>query len=829
LSICLHCSSENDDTSGVCRKCGTPLPIDLEHTLSLPPTGKAAPPPPDGFEPGSLFARRYQLIEELGMGGMGRVYRVLDKKLDEEIAFKVIRPEIAKRREVIARFSSELKLARQVVHRNVARMFDLNEDGGIHYITMEYVRGENLKRLIRKVGRLSPGQAVPIACQISDGLAEAHRLGIIHHDLKPQNVMIDEEGQAKIMDFGLARLLAREGRDGLGSRSGSPAYIAPEQISGRGLDGRADLYSLGVLIYEMLTGQIPFKAERVEEIIEKHLSEQPRDPRELNPGISPELARLVMKCLEKDPANRYQSADEVKEALDRLRDRVKPGFFAGIKGALRLAGIAGALGAVTLAAIFIFGPPESWKRSLAVLSVDNIGLEAVNPAFLDGLQREVRDRLSGIPSLRVLPSNSVSSFDLSGKTTPQIGKTLGVRYLLKITLASEGDTVDAKIYVYDARKNVNPVPMTYRKGLSDYRALQDEIAVYTANALGVELGEEQLTKFSRRGTNNIEAYSLFLGGMRLLRDEGEDNVNDAVAQLQRAIEIDPDYPLGHWGLGYAYENLYYSKRDEDKDPAVLEKMYEHLRRASELDPSIAETNLGLGWYHFNKLDNGRAFDSFRKALKLEPENYLVNRDVGAFLMSVGLYRQSMRRLKKAIKLSPRDPLPWCQIAQCLYFLGRCDKALVYVKKALAVDENDRTANFMDAVLLVLTRRFEEADRRIEALERLDFPSSTIDFLREVVAALRTGRGRPHDFDSGQPRLSPQGTYMYLLFGMKEEALANIRAGIEGGLVEGMYLYSYPSLVKNPWYDGLRDDPRFEAILAGQKEAYVRELKPLEKL
>ena len=828
MSICPFCSCENENTRDVCRKCGTPLQVDLDHTLSLPPAGQAVPPPPDGFEQGNLFAARYQIVEELGLGGMGRVYRVLDKKLDEEIALKVIRPEIAKRRDVIERFASELKLARQVVHRNVARMFDLNEEGGVRYITMEYVRGENLKRLIRKVGRLAPGQAVPIACQISDGLAEAHRLGIIHHDLKPQNVMIDEEGQAKIMDFGLARLLAKEGRDGLGSRSGSPAYIAPEQVNGKALDGRADLYSLGVLIYEMLTGQTPFKADRVDEIIAKHLHERPRDPREINPGISPELARLVTKCLEKDPADRYQSAAEVKEALDRLRDRAKPGFFEGTEGLLRAAGIVGVVGAVALAAILLFGPPESWKRSIAVLPVDSVGMEAVNPAFLDGLQREVRDRLSGVPSLRVLPSFTVSSFELSGKTTPQIGKTLGVRYLLKMTLASDGDTVEAKIYVYDARKNVSPKPMSYVRELSNYRALQDEIAVYTANALGVELGEEQLTKFSRRGTDDIEAYSSFLEGMRLLDAGGEDSINAAIAKLERAVEIDRDYPLGHWGLGYAYENLYYSSRDEDKDPAVLDKLYEHLRRASELDPSIAETNLGLGWYHFNKLDNRSAFDSFRKALQLEPKNYLVNRDIGAFLMSVGLYRQSVRCLKKAVKLSPRDPLTWCLIAQCLYFLGRCDKALAYVEKALAVDENDRTANYMSAVLLTLTRHLDKAGRRIEALERLDSTRHTVDFLREIEAALRSGPGRPHDFESGQPQLSPQGTYMYLLFGMKDEALANIRAGIEGGLVEGMYLYSYPSLVKNPWYDGLRDDPRFEAILAGQKERYLRELKPLEK-
>ncbi|RPI98950.1 MAG: hypothetical protein EHM31_11070, partial [Candidatus Aminicenantes bacterium] len=189
MTKCPQCSGENADTQRFCGDCGTPLAIDLRPKTPVPAADETLSLPSLDLGTGDLFARRYQMVEELGMGGMGRVYRVLDRKLNEEIALKVIRPEVASDRGIIARFSSELKLARQVVHRNVARMFDLNEERGVPYITMEYVKGEDLKRLIRKVGRLSPGQAVPIACQICDGLAEAHRLGIVHRDLKPQNVM----------------------------------------------------------------------------------------------------------------------------------------------------------------------------------------------------------------------------------------------------------------------------------------------------------------------------------------------------------------------------------------------------------------------------------------------------------------------------------------------------------------------------------------------------------------------------------------------------------------------------------------------------------------
>jgi eukaryotic-like serine/threonine-protein kinase len=797
------------------------IPPGIEETLPLPAVD---------LEPGTLFARRYRVIEELGVGGMGHVYRVLDDKLDEEIALKVIRPDVASDRAAIARFSSELKLARQVVHRNVARMFDLNEEAGVPYITMEYVKGENLKRLIRKVGCLSPGQAVPVACQICDGLAEAHRLGIVHRDLKPQNVMIDEDGQAKIMDFGLARLLAQEGREVLGSRSGSPAYVSPEQIKGLRPDGRSDLYSLGVLIYEMLAGRTPFKAESVAAIIDKHLHEVPEEPRALNPAISAELSQIVMRCLEKDPEKRFQSAAELREALRGLAEGSGARRFRSVRRGLLIAGWIGAL-AVAVGAVFLLiaGPPERWKRSLAVLPIEDAGMEEASRNFLAKLQGEVTDRLSAIPSLRVLPVFSVNSYDLRGKNTPQIGKMLGVGYLVRVTLAIEGRKVDAKIYLIDAQRDVNPSPMIYSKDLTSYRALQDEIAILTAKALGVELAAEDLEKIGRRGTDNIEAYSSYLEGMRLLdQGAGEEEIQRAVQAFSRAVTIDPSYALGHWGLGYAYEHLYYSRR-EDKDPVALEKMYEHLNEAAKLDPSFAETNLGLGWYFFNKGDNARAFESFRKALKLEPRGYIVNRDAGAFLRSIGLYEQAIPYLSRAAKLSPRDPLPLVQIAQCWLFLGQCERARSYSTKALALRENDPDACVIQTVLLALTGKFDEADRQIKAMGRFDFHIPRLPFLQEAATALRNGRGRPHVFQAERPGVAPQGTYIYLSFGMKEEALSNIQAGSERGFSDGMYLYSYPSLVKNPWYKSLRGDPRFETILKRQKELYDKELRPFEKL
>ena len=832
MSRCPNCSGENAETQRFCGECGTPLPrgsrlpaeTGVGPTVSYGQAPEDHPPAPPGFQPGQVFANRYLIIEELGAGGMGRVYRALDRKLGEEIALKLIRPDVAADARILERFSAELRLARQVVHKNVARMFDLNEEGREPYITMEYVRGENLRRLIRKVGRLDEAQAVPIACQLCEGLAEAHRLGIVHRDLKPQNVMIDEDGQAKIMDFGLAGLLGPAGGPDRVSGGGTPAYVSPEQVRGFPADERSDLYALGVVMYEMVTGRTPFRAKDVKALLEMQLEEAPRDPRELNPAVSAELGRVILRCLEKDPALRFRSAAELRDGLAALaapRHRW-PSVW-------RIAAAAGALAVVAAAAALALGLPERWRPSLAVLPVEDVGLTEANPVVLAGLQREVADRLAEVPGLRVLPPVSVNAFDLGGKSTPQIGKILGVRHLLKLTVAMTAEAVDAKIYLYDARKDVLPRPMNYQKALTDYRALQDEIALMTARALGVELSREQLLKFSRRGTDDIEAYTLFLEAMTLLeKGTVPEDVSRVVGLLTRAVEIDPDYALGHWGLGYAYENLY-NNRGADKDPAALEEMFEHLNRASRLDPTFAETNSGLGWYHFYKGDNARAFDCFRRALELEPGNAIVNRDAGAFLMSVGLYGPAVRHLSRAAELAPRSSLPLTQVAQCLYFLGRCEKALRYSGKAVAVQPDDGQANALHAVLLVLTGRLDEAERQIRAMERLDLPDGRFVFLEELIAALRVAPGRPREFRTEKPRISPQGTYIYLLFGMKDEALANIRAGIERGFAENsMYFYSYPSLAKNPWYRDLRSDPRFREILKSRKELYDRELKAFER-
>jgi Protein kinase domain len=309
---CPRCLNDNPEGTRFCGRCGRELPGSGE-TL---PTGTATfQTPSKGLERGTTFARRFEIIEEIGQGGMGTVYKAYDSKIREVVALKLLKPEIASDPEVIERFRNEIKLARQVAHRHVCRMYDLGEEWLSIYIAMEYVPGEDLKSFIRRSGHLNEAKAVGLAKQIAEGLAEAHRLGVVHRDLKPQNVMIDKDGNAKIMDFGIARSLHTRGVTGTGVIIGTPEYMAPEQAEGRDIDHRVDIYALGAILFEMVTGRVPFEGTTPLSIVLKHRSEPPADPQTINAQISAGLSRIILKCLAKSRDDRYQSAAAVLEDL----------------------------------------------------------------------------------------------------------------------------------------------------------------------------------------------------------------------------------------------------------------------------------------------------------------------------------------------------------------------------------------------------------------------------------------------------------------------------------------------------------------------------------
>jgi serine/threonine protein kinase/predicted ATPase len=313
---CPKCKAQNPDESKFCNECGLRLDS-LEHKAIPTQTIEISK---EGLKPGSIFADRYQIEEEIGKGGMGTVYRGFDKKLNEEVALKIIKPEIAADEATIERFRNELKLARKITHKNVCRMFDFHEEKGIPFITMEYIQGESLKNFIVKKGKLSEEQTIEITRQICRGLSEAHEIGVVHRDLKPQNIMIDPKQKAKIMDFGIARSVEVKGVTQTGVMIGTPDYMSPEQVEGKEVGHTSDIYSLGVILYEMVTGTLPFSGDTALSIALKHTTEVPLDPKKVNDSLSQDLSGIILKCLEKDRGQRFQSVDEMVSEFEAIKE-----------------------------------------------------------------------------------------------------------------------------------------------------------------------------------------------------------------------------------------------------------------------------------------------------------------------------------------------------------------------------------------------------------------------------------------------------------------------------------------------------------------------------
>jgi serine/threonine protein kinase len=410
---------------------------------------------------GSIFARRYQIIEELGRGGMGTVYKVLDREINEKIALKILKPEISFDEKTIERFRNELKLARKISHQNVCRMYDIVKEEGMYFITMEYISGEDLKSTIIRLGQVSVGKTMRIVKQICKGLAEAHRLGVIHRDLKPQNIIIDREGEVRIMDFGIALSRRTAGITEAGVMIGTPEYMSPEQAAGKELDNRSDIYSLGVTMFELLTGTAPFKADTALGVAMMHRTELPPDPRSINPQVPKDFSALILKCLEKDRNKRFSSCEEIISEIskiekgypttERLLPDPKKQWSAAIPKSrwpkFIVPGVFLAAVIVMIGVYFLFLRPEDNKDSKGVDEPSSMGVLSIS-----SIPKEARiwvnDKLEGIGTVNLnLPPGKyaikISSPDwkeLTDELEIKAGETTSRPYELKQLYFLEIDT-----------------------------------------------------------------------------------------------------------------------------------------------------------------------------------------------------------------------------------------------------------------------------------------------------------------------------------------------------------------------------------------------------
>jgi len=725
---CPKCQAENPETKPFCADCGTQL--GATETLQIPI---------HELTTGTTLAGRYQVIEELGHGGMGRVYKVFDSDIKEKIALKLLRPEIALDKETVERFSNELKLARKISHRNVCRMFDLGKAEGTTFITMEFVPGEDLKRLIRKSGQLGAGRAVSIAKQVCEGLAEAHRLGVIHRDLKPQNIMVDEEGNVRIMDFGIARSLKVKGITGAGVMIGTPEYMSPEQVEGKEADPRSDIYSLGIILYEMLTGRVPFEGDTPFTIGVKHKSEIPRDPKEFNKQIPPDLSRLVLKCLEKDKAKRYQSAEDLHADLEKVEHGLPAAELVlpkrkpftsreiTVKFNLRkliLPGIA--VLAIVVAAGLIFWLVVPKKEavsaktappSIAVLPFVDDSPEKSHGYLCEGIPNTLINALNNIENLRVPARTSSFSFVGKGLDIQGIGQKLNVENVLEGSIQVVGDNLRVTASLIKVKDGFQLWNNAYDRKLEDVFAIQDEIAQAIVKALKMKLLGQQQERLVKRGTDNMEAYTLYLEGLFYWNKRSGRDLNRAIELFSRAIDKDPNYALAYVGLADSYSLLtvYADARPQDVYPRAKTAV----NKALELDEALAEAHNSLA-YVYERYDwNFKAAEAeFKRALELNPKYATGHFWHGELLIYLGRFEEGIREFRRALELDPVSVVINVNLGWALLIAQQHDQALAQLHKTLEMDPNFAMTHLMLGFANLGKKNFQEAIEEMKKAREL---------------------------------------------------------------------------------------------------------------
>jgi serine/threonine-protein kinase len=613
----------------------------------IPPTSPPLDDEPtqDTPAPGAVSAR-YEMISELGRGGMGIVYKARDRETGVMVALKVLRPEITSDPAALERFKNELRLARQITHPNVCRIYEFERAGDSAFITMEVVEGETLRDLLRRRQTLPCDEALQIMWGICDGLEAAHRHGIVHRDLKPANLIVLESGAVKLMDFGLAT--AVRGDESLtGGIRGTPLYMAPEQAQSKPAGPPADIYAAGLILYEMLTGTAAFSGPSGVEVMLRQIREKPAPPSQRASSVGPELEAVILKCLEKSPAARYQTVGELRAALRHAADR--PGV---VKSASRLKyGIAVlALFAIVGAGIVRWLPRRidtASNKTIVVLPCADQAANAEDRSYCDGLVETLASRLGKLRGLAVVPAREVRDRKVTSVKTAR--EEAGAGMVLTASWQRAGNQARVNLGLVDAESSRILRSDTITGNMNDLFALQDQVASGAAGMLSLDVSPGELARTARRAGANSSAYDYYLRGRGYLQEyDRPENLNSAVTLFQEALKQDPNYALAYAGLGEAYRYQYRFGHDTQK----IAQAQQACERAAALDARLPEarTCLGLLLQETGKPD--RAVEEFRTAAQLQPDSDEILRGLGAALESLKRYPEAEEALRRAIQTGP---------------------------------------------------------------------------------------------------------------------------------------------------------------------------------
>ncbi len=765
----------------------------------------------------------YTILESLGAGGMGEVFRAQDSRLGRDLALKILPRALAGDAERMRRFVHEARSASALNHPNILTIFEIGEADGLHYLATELVVGKTLRALIGR-GPLALADAVEIAAQVAAALGAAHDAGVVHRDIKPENLMVRADGLVKVLDFGLAKrdeaaMADPQGetldthRTGPGVVLGTVAYMSPEQSRGRSVDRRTDLWSLGVVLYEMLTGRQPFTGDSSVDVLAGILHFEPPPLTLRREDVPAELAATVGRLLVKNPLGRYRTARELRLDLAAVGARLGvPAdlgrLLAGESGGEPAAPMRRSSGAVTSGA----------RHSIAVLPFRNLSADAENDYFCDGLAEELLNALSKIEGLKVAARTSAFAFKGGRQSISEIGRALGVTTVLEGSVRSSGSRMRIAVQLSNAADGYHIWSERYDRQMVDIFDVQDEITLAVVEALRLRLFGEARAAALKRGTENPGAYQNYLRGRFSWNQRTADSLRQAAEHYQKAIAEDPGYALAYAGLAEAYVLFGWLSVASPRES--MPRARAAALKALELDESLAEAHAALGVYlSFFAWDQPASEKALRRALELNPRSATAHHWLGNIaLLAMGRWDESLVALRRAAELDPLSPSIASDLGVTLLYARRYDEAIAQFTKTLALDPSFYVARYHLGQALHSSGRWHEAIGEYETcLASVDDPWVTGLLARSLASSGRNGEavGLRDALlaDSGR-RYVPNVALAIVHAALGEPSAA--LDWLEKDLDERS-LYP-PFYAFDPVFDELRDDPRFAELVHRVQQA-----------